>query len=186
MARSSSERRPTDGFGTVRADEDGHTRVIFRRPLSHQVDKVWRAIAAPDERAVWVPGIRFEPESDARFDIWFGDACEGPSHASGRLDPFEPPTRLGLGSMLFRLKTVPDGCLLEFTDVLWFDGKRPNVDFANAVLAGWHRFLDTLAIWLDDGVAALDLKEPDYSVVDVPGRDALSGYADLHVRIPDG
>ena len=175
MARSSSgERRPSDGFGTIRVDADGHTRVIFQRALSHPIDKVWAAIAEPTERAVWVPGIRFEPEPNARFEIWFGDACEGPSHASGRLDPFEPPSRLGLGSMLFKLEATPDGCVLEFSDVLWFDGKRSNVDFANAVLAGWHRFLDTLEIWLDEGVAALDLAEPDYAVVDVPGRDALA------------
>jgi len=175
VARSSSaERRPSDGFGTVRADEDGHTRVIFRRPLNHPIDRVWAAIAEPNERAVWVPGIRFEPERDARFDIWFGDACEGPSHASGTLEPCEPPARLGLGSMLFKLEAAPDGCVLEFSDVLWFDGKRSNVDFANAVLAGWHRFLDTLEIWLDEGVAALDLKEPDYAAIDVRGRDALA------------
>ena len=174
MAQSSSpERRPSDRVGTVVAGEGSNTRVIFRRPLSHPVDKVWAAIAEPDERAVWAPGIRFEPERNARFDIWFGDACEGPSHVSGELDPFEPPTRVGLGSMLFKLEALPQGCDLTFSDVLWFDGKRSNVDFANAVLAGWHRFLDTLEIWLDEGVAALDLDEPDYSVVDVPGRDAL-------------
>lgn len=175
MARSSNaERRPSDGFGSVHEGADGHTRVIFRRALNHPVHKVWVAITEPNQRAVWVPGIRFEPKPDARFDIWFGDACEGPSHASGRLDPFEPPARLGLGSMLFKLEAAPDGCVLEFSDVLWFDGKRSNVDFANAVLAGWHRFLDTLAIWLDEGVAALELEEPDYSGVDVPGRDALA------------
>lgn len=174
MARSSSgERRPSDGFGAIRSGEDGHTRVVFRRALSHPVDKVWAAIAEPAERAVWVPGIRFEPKTGARFDIWFGDACEGPSHASGRLDPFERPARLGLGSMRFKLDAAPDGCVLEFSDVLWFDGKRSNVDFANAVLAGWHRFLDTLEIWLDEGVAALELDEPDYAAVDVRGRDAL-------------
>lgn len=174
MAQSSSrDRRPSGRFGTVVAGGDDHTRVVFRRSLSHPVDKVWAAIAEPTERAVWVPGIRFEPRHDARFDIWFGDACEGPSHVSGRLDPFEPPTRLGLGSMRFKLEAVRRGCELTFSDVLWFDGKRTRVDFANAVLAGWHRFLDTLEIWLDEGVAALDLEEPDYSVVEVPGRDAL-------------
>lgn len=174
MAQSSSgERRPSDRFGTVHSGDDGHTRVIFSRSLSHSVDRVWAAIVEPTERAVWVPGIRFEPERNARFDIWFGDACEGPSHVSGELDPFEPPTRLGLGSMRFKLEAAPQGCELTFSDVLWFDDKRSNVDFANAVLAGWHRFLDTLEIWLDEGVSALDLEEPDYSVVDVPGRDVL-------------
>lgn len=159
MAQSiSGERRPSQRFGTVVAGEDNRTRVIFRRSLSHPVDKAWTAIAEPTERAVWVPGIRFDPERNARFDIWFGDACEGPSHVSGKLDPFERPTRLGLGSMRFELEAAPQGCLLTFSDVLWFDGKRSNVDFANAVLSGWHRFLDALEIWLDEGVAALGLE----------------------------
>ena len=175
MAQSSSrERRPSDRYGTVRADKDGHTRVVFERALNHPIDKVWAAIAEPGERAVWVPGIRFEPTPGARFDIGFGEDCEGPSHVSGRIEPFEPPTRLGLGSMRFNLEARPGGCMLGFSDVLWFDGKRSNVDFANAVLAGWHRFLDTLEIWLDERVAALDLDEPDYVGVDVPGRDALA------------
>lgn len=118
--------------------------------------------------------MRFEPAPGARFDIWFGDECEGPSHVSGHLDPFEPPSRLGLGSMRFALASVGEGCRLEFSDVLWFDGKRTRADFANAVLAGWHRFLDTLEIWLDERVPALDLAEPDYAVVALPGRDALA------------
>ncbi|MDE0660445.1 MAG: hypothetical protein F4029_01085 [Gammaproteobacteria bacterium] len=75
--------------------------------------------------------------------------------------------------MLFELTPTAEGCLLEFSDVLWFDDSRSRFHFANAVLAGWHRFLDTLEIWLDEGVSALDLPEPDYSAVDVPGRDSL-------------
>ena len=167
-----SDRQPLNRFGDVRTDGD-RPLAVYRRPLSHSVAKVWAAITEPAQRAVWVPGIRFEPASDAPFDIWFGDECEGPSHVSGRVDPFAPPTRLGLGSMRFELAPVDDGCVLTFSDVLWFDDKRTKVEFANAVLAGWHRFLDTLEIWLDEGVSALDLKEPDYARIDVPGRDAL-------------
>ena len=147
--------------------------MVYRRSLAYPVDQVWGAIAAPAQRAVWVPGIRFEPVPNARFDIWFGDVCEGPSHVSGRVHPCEPPLRLGLGSMLFELTSEQGGCLLTFSDVLWFDNERSKAHFANAVLAGWHRFLDTLEIWLVEGVAALDLEEPDYSTIDVPGRAAL-------------
>jgi len=65
--------------------------------------------------------------------------------------------------------------VVHFSDVLWFDNKRTKVEFANAVLAGWHRFLDTLEIWLNEGRPALDLPEPDYAKVVVEGRDSLGG-----------
>ena len=167
-----SRRQPSARYGEVRSDGD-RTLVVYRRPLNHPAANVWAAITEPAQRAVWVPGLRFEPAADAPFDIWFGDECEGPSHVSGRVDPFVPPVRLGLGSMRFELAAAADGCVLTFSDVLWFDDKYTKVEFANAVLAGWHRFLDTLEIWLDEGVSALDLKEPDYAKVDVPGREAL-------------
>lgn len=168
-----SRRQPSNRFGEVCLGDDDRTQVVFRRPLDHPAEKVWAAITAPAQRAVWVPGIRFEPAADARFDIWFGDECEGPSHVSGRVDPYVPQTSLGLGSVRFELSPAGRGSVLVFSDILWFDDKRTKVEFANAVLAGWHRFLDTLEIWLDEGVSALDLEEPDYATVDVPGRDAL-------------
>ena len=152
---------------------DRQLEFVFRRRLGHAPARVWSAITDPVERAVWVPGIHFEPVPDSGFDIWFGDACEGPAHVSGRVEIFDPPRRLRLGSMQFALTPIDGGCLLEFTDLLWFDDARSRVDFANAVLAGWHRFLDTLEIWLDEGMAALDLPEPDYSAIEVPGRDSL-------------
>ena len=170
---SSSERAPSANFGEIHSDGDNQLAVVFRRRLGHAPARVWSAIAEPVERAIWVPGIRFEPAADAPFDIWFGDACDGPAHVSGRIGVFKPSRRLGLGSMQFDLTPIEGGCLLEFSDVLSFDDTRSRIDFANAVLAGWHRFLDTLEIWLDEGLAALDLPEPDYSAIDVPGRDSL-------------
>ena len=112
---------------------------------------LWRAITEPAERAVWAPGLRFDPAPEARFDIWFGDECEGPSHVSGQLSNYRPPHSVALGSISVELASAPGGSVVHFSDVLWFDGKRTSIDFANAVLAGWHRFLDTLEIWLDDG-----------------------------------
>ena len=137
------------------------------------VEEVWAAVTEPAQRAVWVPGIRFEPAPAARFDIWFGDACQGPAHVSGTLGVFEPLKRLQMGTMHFDLAPTAGGCLLKFSDRLWFDDKRTKAEFANAVLAGWHRFLDTMEIWLDERVSALDLEEPDYAAVEVAGRDRL-------------
>lgn len=168
----SATRDPSDGFGEVQC-RAGRQVVVFRRRLGHAPARVWAAIAEPAERAEWVPGIRFEPVPNGPFDIWFGDQCEGPAHASGRIAVFEPPSALQLGSMRFELTPIAEGCLLEFSDGLRFDDSRSRFDFANAVLAGWHRFLDTLEVWLDEGVSALDLPEPDYSAIDVPGRDRL-------------
>ena len=164
---------PSTNWGEVRRFDDGRVIVLFERFLRCSVEEVWAAVTEPAQRAVWVPGIRFEPAPRARFDIWFGDECQGPAHASGRLEVFEPPRRLRMGSMCFDLAVADSGCLLRFSDRLWFDNRRSNAEFANAVLAGWHRFLDTLEIWLDERVSALDVEEPDYAVVDVAGRDGL-------------
>ncbi len=170
---SNSQRIPSESYGEVLTRADGHVIVRFERPLRHAVSRVWGAITEPAQRAVWVPGLRFEPSPEAPFDIWFGDECEGPAHVSGRLSAFDPPTTIEIGSIRMELAAEGEGCLLVFSDVLWFDEKRTRAAFANAVLAGWHRFLDTLEIWLDEGVSALDLPEPDYAAVDVPGRDGL-------------
>ena len=157
----------------VRRRADGHHVVAFERSVQHSVERVWRAIIEPAERAVWAPGLRFDPAPEARFDIWFGDECEGPSHVSGQLSNYRPPHSVALGSISIELASAPGGSVVHFSDVLWFDGKRTSIDFANAVLAGWHRFLDTLEIWLDDGRAAPDLQEPDYAKVAVAGRELL-------------
>ena len=165
---------------------DGLPCVAFERHLAHSVEKVWAAIAAPDQRAAWVPGIQFEPKRGARFDIWFGDECDGPSHATGTIEACEPLRLLQVGSIRFELTpgeaggtgkaggaggTGKERCLLRFSDVLWYDNKRTKRQFANAVLAGWHQYLDRLELWLDEGRVALRLPEPDYSSIDVPGRE---------------
>ena len=166
--------QPT-GFGAVRRRPDGHHVVAFERPVHHCVQRVWSAITAPEERAVWAPGIRFDPAPAARFDIWFSDECEGPSHVSGHLSNFQPPRSIALGSISIELVAASEGCVIHFSDVLWLDNKRTKVEFANAVLAGWRRFLDTLEIWLNEGRPALDLPEPDYAKAIVEGRDSLGG-----------
>ena len=160
-----------DKHGRVEQRDDGHMLVVFERSLHHAVPKVWAAIAEAEQRAVWCPGIRFEPKPGARYDIWFGDECEGPSHVSGTLGAFEPSRKLALGSIDIQLTPTEDNrCVLRFADVLWFDDKRTKTAFANSVLGGWHQFLDRWEIWLDEGRADLRLKEPDYGRIEVPGR----------------
>ena len=137
-------REPSTNWGEVRQFDDARVIVLFVRFLRCPVEDVWAAVTEPAQRAVWVPGIRFEP-----------------------------PRRLQMGTMCFDLAPTDSGCLLRFSDRLWFDDKRSKAKFANTVFAGWHRFLDTLEIWLDERVSALDLEEPDYAVIEVAGRDRL-------------
>ena len=154
--------------GSVGRRADGLPCVSFERRLPHSVATVWAAIAEPEQRATWVPGIQFEAAPRARFDIWFGEECEGPAHVSGELGAFQPHRLLELGSIRFEFEPLGEHCLLRFSDVLWYDGKRTRRDFVHAVLAGWHQFLDRLELWLDEGRAELLLPEPDYSSVVVP------------------
>ena len=165
--------RPSDKYGAVGSLPDGKDYVIFERHLHHSVDRVWAAFTDAEQREKWVPGIQFEAKPGGRYEIWFGDECEGPAHVSGTLTAFDPPKVIALGSIRFELEAEGDqGCLLRFSDILWYDEKRTKTQFANAVLGGWHRFLDQFELWLDDGLRVLsaDLPEPHYAEVDVGGR----------------
>lgn len=169
MSAASTIAHDPTKHGRVVRREDAHL-VVFERGLRFTAEHIWASIAKPKQRAVWCPGIRFEPKPEARYDIWFGDECEGPSHVSGTLAAFDPPRHLALGSIDIQIVPTDEGCLLTFADILWFDDKRTKTAFANAVLAGWHQFLDRWQIWLTEGRPALRLQEPDYSRIDVPGR----------------
>lgn len=160
--------------GSLSQRQDGKIVVQFERRLEHPLRRVWDAIAEPEQRAVWCPGIRFEPAPNARFDIWFGDDCDGEPHVFGQLAEFDPPHLIALGSIRAELRSDGEnGCVLAFSDVLWFDGKRTRQRFADAVLAGWHQFLDRWQIWLDEQRAAPILPEPNYANINVPGRELL-------------
>lgn len=155
-------------YGTVGVLPDGRPGVLFERPLAYAVAEVWAAIADAERRAVWAPGIRFEPCPNGRFEIWFGDSCEGPAHVVGAVAAFEPERLLQLGTIRFELQDASaagDGCRLRFSDILAYDGKRTKEAFENAVLGGWHQFLDRLEVYLAEGRSAFDLPEPDYAAI---------------------
>jgi hypothetical protein len=90
---------------------------------------------------------------------------------TGTVSVFDPPNVLAMGSMRWELTAAANGCVLVFTDILQYDGSRSREDFANAVLGGWHKYLDVLEYALDGGKAdPRDEPEFDYSTVDIPGR----------------
>lgn len=160
-----------DRLGTVGRLDDGRHYVIFERHLPYPVETVWAAITQPEQLAKWFPGIKLELVQDGRFEIWFdGESCDGPAHVSGTVTRYEPPRVLECGSLRFELEDRGADCLLTFTDILHYDGKRSRTEFANSVLGGWHRFLDALETALGGGKVDHHAAELDYQALDVPGR----------------
>ena len=159
-----------DRYGTVHQLPDGRVQVRFERRLPQSVETVWAALTEQEQLDAWMPGVRFEPRVGGSFEIWFGGACDGPAHVSGVVAAFEPPRVLQLGTIRWELCEAEEGCLLKFSDVLVFKGPRSRTDIANAVLGGWHNYLDLLEDALAGRPVNHEQPEPDYAAREVAGR----------------
>ena len=162
---------PNSPLGAVGQLDDGRHYVVFERQFPYPIETVWDAVTDPDELAKWFPGFKLPREVGGRFQIWFSDTCEGPAHVTGEVTAFKPPNLLVCGTMRFELSTTGDNsCQLKFSDILMFD-ERNRTDFTNAVLGGWHSFMDLLTDALAGRPVDINQAEPvDYTKVDVPGR----------------
>lgn len=157
-------------YGTVGRLADGRSFVMFERCLPAPVDAVWAAITEPDQRAAWFPGFELECRVGGRFSMRFDGNCDGPAEVGGRVTRFEPPRVLECETMCWELRPEGNGCRLRFTDILQFTGPRSRSDVTNAVLAGWHRYLDLFEDAVAGRVVDLSRPEPDYAKIDVVGR----------------
>lgn len=158
---------PPDRLGAVGRHDDGSTFVRFERRLAFPVDTVWRAITHPDLLASWFPGFAFQPERGGRYTIHFGGDCAGPADVEGPVVEYDPPHVLQCGTIRWELEAAGPGCRLTFSDVLQLEDGRSETEIANAVLGGWHRYLDLLEQSLS-GTPDLDTPEPDYAELHVP------------------
>ncbi len=163
---------PSDTYGAVTKLADGRTQVSFERQLPHSIGKVWAAITAPEQLAVWFPGFRLELRQGGTFEIWFGGDCEGVAHVSGIVSQYDPPRVLECGTMCFELQPQGAYCLLRFTDVLVPAGSRSAEDITHSVLGGWHKYLDMLEEALAGRDPNLKRSEPDYSKIAFMRADA--------------
>ena len=158
-------------LGSLGTLEDGRKYVLFKRYLPHPIDKVWAAITDPDHLADWFPGMKLECRVGGKFEIWFGEQCEGPAHVTGTVTRNEPPNVLECGTMRYELASEGIGCSLTFSDILHYEGPRSESDVINSVLGGWHKYLDMLAFYLKAGKGdPRDELEFDYSKVQIHGR----------------
>lgn len=174
MPQSINDNAPQSKLGTVRVLDDGRKFVHFARHLPDSIAKVWVAISDPEQLADWFPGFKLERRVGGRFDIWFGEQCEGPAHVSGTVTRYEPPKVLECGTMRFELEADGPACKLTFTDILHYEGPLSEAEVINSVLGGWHKYLDVLEFALGGGQDD-PRSEPefDYSSVPIDGRAPL-------------
>jgi uncharacterized protein YndB with AHSA1/START domain len=137
---------------------DNQPTLSFERRLSHPVERVWRAIAEPDELEHWFPSkvVVDELGAGAEMSFEFEDMpLDAPSTMTGRVTDFDPPRVLGFywgeDHLRFELEPV-DGdqeCVLRVTVVLGTEDK------AARDAAGWHVCLDRLERFVagEDGPA---------------------------------
>lgn len=148
---------PADG--TVEQIGDKHV-LRFERWYPHPVERVWRAVTAPDEMVRWFPSavegeravgaaLTFADEAQRQAAIEAGEPTrvEGPMF-TGRVTVWDPPAVFSFtwGSELLRYELAPDGdgTRLVFTQVL----SHPSLSARNG--AGWHACLGALdALLLD-------------------------------------
>lgn len=119
--------------GTLGSIERDPALRIERR-LSHDVDRVWRAISEPAELAQWwVAPVSWTPA--------VGEVLSGFGQ-TGAVTVVDPPRRLawtwGAERFSFDLRPDGDGCLLVFTHVL--AQREPAAQHA----AGWECYFDRL------------------------------------------
>jgi uncharacterized protein YndB with AHSA1/START domain len=129
---------------------DGRPAVRFQRTYPHPPERIWSAIADPEQLAHWFPAA-VSLESQVGGTIEFSDdPYVGAS--SGTILTFEPPRRLaytwGADELHFELEpTGTGGCILTLVDVL--DVR----DAAARNAAGWSVCLAELDKHLSGGVA---------------------------------
>ena len=127
-----------------RVDAD-HWRLVFRRPLRHAPEVVWRAITDKDQLLAWFPHP-IVGDWVVGGELTFLSDVEGVGDFSGEVLAYDPPHLLSFswGGDVIVLIVDPDGegCVLTLTDTFSELGK------AARDATGWHACLDKLAFAL--------------------------------------
>lgn len=167
------QRRHSDD-GWLEEDSDKRIKVLFQRELPVSPGVLWQALTDGKALSVWFPEISLQPHKSGEFRIWFNRDHSGTPDVVGVVSEFDPPNCLVLGSMRFLIHPVADGCELTFSDILYFVGERSNEEIAEAVLGGWHAYMDRLIGFVSLGTL-IESSEPQYKDQIVKGRELLAG-----------
>jgi uncharacterized protein YndB with AHSA1/START domain len=146
-----SEPRAATADGTVDRTDDGRYVVRFERRLAHPVERVWRALTAPEELIKWWGDADLDLEEGGHFNLrWLNTDEEGnAAELHARIAKLVPERLLLLdgdihGLLRWELTPDGDGTLLSFRSTL----SLPE-EFLTKVPAGWHFHLDALADHLE-------------------------------------
>ena len=127
---------------------DDQPALRFERRLAHPVEKVWRAVAEPEQLGEWFPcAVEIDDmRVGARMRFTFPDDIAPP--IGGEVLELDPPRRFSFlwgeeDRILFDLEPADDGCVLRFTHFL------DTRDKAARDAAGWEVCLATLDDVLD-------------------------------------
>lgn len=160
--------------GWLESEDGAVITVNFQREFKSPVNRLWSLITDPKELQRWSPGFRFLPELGGKYELWFEEEPSGPPHIQGRIEAFQAPNLLQLGSIIFRLEAINTGCRLKFSDTLVLTNSSNNLEVALTVLAGWHRYLDLLEQALSQQTVQRNITEPDYSSIVFVGRHLVT------------
>jgi uncharacterized protein YndB with AHSA1/START domain len=121
---------------------DGRPALRLERRLGHPIERVWRAVTAPDELARWfVAEVPWTPEAGERFEA---------GGETGEITACEPPRLIAwtwsVEQYSFELTPDGDGCVLVFTHVF-----NPAFGPAWQHAAGWETYFNRLDAHLAGG-----------------------------------
>jgi len=159
--------------GTLETRDDGRSALRFERRLNHSVERVWRAVTAPDELARWfVAPVTWTPELGERLDTM------------GEITELDPPSHIawtwGTEEFSFRLASDgDDGCTLVFIHVI--DDRALGAQHASGWEAYFKRldahlaggFLDELEAH-DDAAGIHEAYAEKFGLDPTPGREMIA------------
>ena len=122
---------------------DNRPALRIERRLGHGVERVWRAVTAPDELARWyVAEVPWTPEEGEEFEA---------GGERGRITELEPPRLIAWtwDAERYRFELTRDGddaCVLVFTHVF-----NPELGPGWQHAAGWETYLNRLDAHLAGG-----------------------------------
>lgn len=143
----------SDHYGSIEETDRGY-ELVFERMLNHPVTKVWEALTNPEKIALWLSPNHDNPSTE--IDLRLGGKVRLQFMMAA---PEGEITELDIGKVIemswdeehisrWELSEEINGkCRLLFTEI--FTEDLADTAFLRENIAGWHGYLDFLAMSLD-------------------------------------